>query len=165
MHTGARKLRPGHVTIRVPWHDDGWRGTVCRAPLENSSCLVLPRIGAARRDDVEARCSGQRFDELSAAGNSSVWGGWVRFESGGGATRSTTFAAALGEEGIALGRSWGRSAAPACWTVYSGRRNRKGARIARERGRPFSMDLVDVVHASCDRHSSPMRDPKVTQQC
>ena len=45
MITYARRLPPHHVTIRVPWHDGGWTGTVCARPLDNSSCLILPRIG------------------------------------------------------------------------------------------------------------------------
>ncbi|MYD97497.1 MAG: AAA family ATPase [Gammaproteobacteria bacterium] len=61
---GARRLPPHHITIRVPWHDDGWTGHVCSRPLDNTSCLILPRIGGGRRDDVEVRCAGQRLDEL-----------------------------------------------------------------------------------------------------
>ena len=60
-------MPPHHVTIRVPWHDGGWTGNVCARPLDNTSCLILPRIGEGRRDDVEARCSGQRLDELDRA--------------------------------------------------------------------------------------------------
>ena len=64
---GARRLPLHHVTIRVPWHDGGWTGTVCARPLDNSSCLILPRIGEGRRDEVEARCASQRLDELDRA--------------------------------------------------------------------------------------------------
>jgi len=63
---GARRLPPHHITIRVPWHDGGWTGSVCARPLDNTSCLILPRIGEGRRDEVEARCAGKRFDELNA---------------------------------------------------------------------------------------------------
>ena len=63
----ARRLPLHHVTIRVPWHDGGWTGTVCTRPLDNSSCLILPRIGEGRRDDVETRYAGQRLDELDRA--------------------------------------------------------------------------------------------------
>ncbi len=65
--TGVRRLPPHHVTIRVPWHDAGWTGTVCARPLDNSSCFVLPRIGEGRRDDVEARCANRRLDQLDRA--------------------------------------------------------------------------------------------------
>ena len=64
---GARHLPPHHVTIRVPWHDGGWAGTVYARPLDNSSRLILPRIGERRRDEVEARCAGRRFYELDRA--------------------------------------------------------------------------------------------------
>ncbi len=62
---GARRLPTHHISIRVPWHDAGWTGTVCSHPLANTSCLVLPRIGEGKQDDVEARCAGQRLDELA----------------------------------------------------------------------------------------------------
>ena len=64
---GARRLPAHHVTIRVPWHDGGWTGKVCARPLDNSSCLILPRIGEGRRDDVEARCASRRLDDLDRA--------------------------------------------------------------------------------------------------
>ena len=63
----ARRLPLHHVTVRVPWHDGGWTGSVCARPLDNTSCLILPRIGEGRRDEVEARCAGQRLDELGRA--------------------------------------------------------------------------------------------------
>ena len=65
--SAARRLPPHHITIRVPWHDGGWTGTVCTRPLDNTSCLTLPRIGGGRRDDVEARHGGQRLDKLKRA--------------------------------------------------------------------------------------------------
>ena len=61
---GARPLPPHHITIRVPWHDGGWTGRVCERPLDNTSCLILPRIGEGRRDQDETRCAGQRLDEI-----------------------------------------------------------------------------------------------------
>ena len=66
MITGARRLPPHYVTIRVPWHDGGWNGTVCPAAGQ----LELPhpvRIGEGRRDEVEVRCAGRRYDELKRA--------------------------------------------------------------------------------------------------
>ena len=63
--SGARRLPLHHITIRVPWHDSGWSGCVCSRPLDNTSCLILPRIGEGRRDEVETRCAGKRIDELS----------------------------------------------------------------------------------------------------
>ena len=40
---------------------------MCARPLDNTSCLILPRIGEGRRDEVEVRCAGQRLDELAGA--------------------------------------------------------------------------------------------------
>lgn len=37
-----------HISVRVPWHDDGWRGTVCKHPELNGSCLRLTRISDHR---------------------------------------------------------------------------------------------------------------------
>lgn len=62
---GARCLPMHHITIRVPWHDRGWDGTVCARPLENTSCLVLGRIGDGKRDDIETRCAGEKLDHAA----------------------------------------------------------------------------------------------------
>lgn len=64
---GARRLPAHHITVRVPWHDAGWAGHTCTKPLENTSCLILPRIGKNKRDDVEIRCAGRRLDQLGAS--------------------------------------------------------------------------------------------------
>ncbi len=61
---GARQLALQHVSIRVPWHDSGWNGTVCRNPRENTSCLVLKNISENRDDVREEPCGSKRIDEL-----------------------------------------------------------------------------------------------------
>ena len=48
----------------MSWYYSGRTGGVCARPLDNTSCLILPRIGEGRRDEVEARCAGRRFDEV-----------------------------------------------------------------------------------------------------
>lgn len=53
-----------HLSIRVPWHDDLWQGTVCKRPRDNGSCVVLPEIAESKRDDLEACIAGRRFDSL-----------------------------------------------------------------------------------------------------
>lgn len=53
-----------HLSVRVPWHDAGWDGTICRAPRLNSSCLALNRIGASKNDDVEEPYAGQFLDTV-----------------------------------------------------------------------------------------------------
>lgn len=63
---GSRALPMHHLTIRVPWHDSGWNGTVCRSPAANTSCLVLPRISEGKQDDLEIGCAGRRIDQLTS---------------------------------------------------------------------------------------------------
>jgi hypothetical protein len=29
-----------HISIRVPWHDSGWNGTVCADPAQNTACQL-----------------------------------------------------------------------------------------------------------------------------
>lgn len=53
-----------HLSIRVPWHDNGWNGTVCRNPLANTSCLVLDRVRQTRDDEFEVNHAGERWNEL-----------------------------------------------------------------------------------------------------
>lgn len=62
--TSARQLPLAHLSIRVPWHDAAWEGTVCRKPGANIACLILKRIRQARDDDLEASVSGTRWDQL-----------------------------------------------------------------------------------------------------
>jgi len=35
-----------HLTLRVPWHDSKWNGSVCAAPSENGYCVAPDRIGS-----------------------------------------------------------------------------------------------------------------------
>lgn len=55
MIQGARKLPTMHLSVRVPWHDRQWDGTVCANPRENTSCLALPRIAENKDDGAESR--------------------------------------------------------------------------------------------------------------
>ena len=50
---------PQHVSVRVPWHDHGWDGTVCADPQNNNACLRLKNISENRDDRVEAEICGQ----------------------------------------------------------------------------------------------------------
>ena len=61
--TASLPLR--HLSIRVPWHDAGWNGTVCADPVNNASCLRLTNIHERRNDSVEVGLRGRRIDELS----------------------------------------------------------------------------------------------------
>ena len=53
-----------HVSIRVPWHDAGWAGLVCRAPQLNGACAKLKRIAGGKEDEQEVQIAGRSFDDL-----------------------------------------------------------------------------------------------------
>jgi hypothetical protein len=61
----ARKLPYQHLSIRVPWHDAGWAGSICEDPLGNSSCLRLGRIAEERDDAREVALAGKPWSELA----------------------------------------------------------------------------------------------------
>ena len=63
--TTARTLPYQHLSIRVPWHDTGWSGSVCADPTNNGSCLRLSRIAAERDDPLEIANAGKSWDELA----------------------------------------------------------------------------------------------------
>ena len=54
-----------HLSIRVPWHDNGWNGAVCADPVNNASCLRLGNIHERRDDSVEVGLRSRRIDELT----------------------------------------------------------------------------------------------------
>lgn len=53
-----------HFSVRLPWQDSGWDGTVCRSPRLNSSCLALDRMGATKCDVVKERYVGQLLSDI-----------------------------------------------------------------------------------------------------
>lgn len=63
MITGARRLPTHHITIRVPWHDSAWNGTVCREPAANTSCLILKRI-AEERASIACKHAGKALADI-----------------------------------------------------------------------------------------------------
>jgi len=67
MHNGARKLPVRHLSVRVPWHDKDWTGTVCNAPSKNSWCMVLKGIRDERKDEAENAVAGSAWSDLSEA--------------------------------------------------------------------------------------------------
>lgn len=60
----VRDLPFQHLSIRVPWHDTGWTGTICNDPLNNGSCLRLSRISQERDDAFEAEHAGAAWSGL-----------------------------------------------------------------------------------------------------
>lgn len=53
-----------HLSIRVPWHDAGWNGTVCAAPHLNGACAKLKGIALAKNDAAEKEWAGGKLDEI-----------------------------------------------------------------------------------------------------
>lgn len=60
-----------HLSVRVPWHDAGWAGTVCTDPAANHACMLLDTIGKQRDDLFETAHSGHDWTALDGlpAGN------------------------------------------------------------------------------------------------
>jgi ATP-dependent exoDNAse (exonuclease V) alpha subunit len=53
-----------HLSVRVPWHDAGWDGTICRNPQGNTACLAVSLIAEHKEDDFEHRHAGTAFEDL-----------------------------------------------------------------------------------------------------
>lgn len=53
-----------HLSIRIPWHDSGYSGNVCKNPCYNNACLRLKNIAKNREDAFEQSIAG-----CSMAGN------------------------------------------------------------------------------------------------
>ena len=69
---GSRALPLRHISIRVPWHDDGWNGCICIKPKPNTACQALARIREAENilcklneDDLEQEQSITRITGTS----------------------------------------------------------------------------------------------------
>lgn len=50
---------PQHLSIRVPWHDNGHCGKICNNPGYNNACLRLKNISENRDDALETALAGQ----------------------------------------------------------------------------------------------------------
>ena len=55
-----------HLSVRVPWHDAGWNGTVCADPSNNSACLKLKRIAEGKDEGRETALAGRLFNSLQS---------------------------------------------------------------------------------------------------
>lgn len=53
-----------HLSVRVPWHDNKWNGTVCNAPSKNGACLILKNCAESRDDKYEVEMAGISLDVL-----------------------------------------------------------------------------------------------------
>jgi ATP-dependent exoDNAse (exonuclease V) alpha subunit len=54
-----------HLSVRVPWHDNGWNGSVCNNPKANGACLILKNCALNRNDEQEQSLAGQLLSDLS----------------------------------------------------------------------------------------------------
>jgi hypothetical protein len=50
-----------HLSARVPWHDNKWKGTFCCNILDNSFCRILPRVDGIK--DTKEEEDGKSFNE------------------------------------------------------------------------------------------------------
>jgi hypothetical protein len=53
-----------HVSIRVPWHDAAWNGSVCNQPRHNTACLKLVNIAANKVEADEEKIAGKSLEGL-----------------------------------------------------------------------------------------------------
>lgn len=53
-----------HLSIRVPWHDNGWNGSICNNPKANGACLILKNCALNRDDENEQEFAGQLLRDL-----------------------------------------------------------------------------------------------------
>lgn len=53
-----------HLSVRVPWHDAGWTGGVCKNPGKNVACLILPRVREERKVEAEEPLAGRPMSEI-----------------------------------------------------------------------------------------------------
>ena len=48
-----------HISIRVPWHDNEWSGSVCKCPENNPFCMVLRNIADSKNVNNEMGLAGR----------------------------------------------------------------------------------------------------------
>lgn len=53
-----------HLSVRIPWHDKSWDGSICDNPNANGACLVLKNCALNRNDEQEIQLAGQSLDNL-----------------------------------------------------------------------------------------------------
>jgi hypothetical protein len=54
-----------HLSIRIPWHDSGWNGTICKDPIANGACLALKNCALKRDDAKETTLAGTSLKVLN----------------------------------------------------------------------------------------------------
>lgn len=54
-----------NITVRVPWQDNGWKGTLCNHPQDNFSCKYLKGIADKKNCDFECLFAAKKFTDLT----------------------------------------------------------------------------------------------------
>lgn len=54
-----------HLSIRVPWHDNAWSGTICNRPMNNGACLALKNCAQNRNDELEVSLAGESIKNIT----------------------------------------------------------------------------------------------------
>lgn len=55
-----------HISVRVPWHDLGWNGSVCARPRENTACCKLINIADSKDDAAEELMAGRTLKDIAS---------------------------------------------------------------------------------------------------
>lgn len=55
-----------HVSVRVPWHDSGWNGTICANPASNTACHAVSLVAEHKDVTFETSNAGAWLDSLAA---------------------------------------------------------------------------------------------------
>lgn len=58
-----------HLSIRVPWHDNKWNGTICTEPSKNSACTALNSCAQKRSDQIEEEFAGIKLPVVKSKKN------------------------------------------------------------------------------------------------
>lgn len=53
-----------HISIRVPWHDNKWNGTICQCPKNNPFCMMLHNISERKDENKEETYAGKDWNSL-----------------------------------------------------------------------------------------------------
>ena len=48
-----------HLSVRIPWKDNGYNGFICKKPCFNNACIRLKNIAGAKNDDFETEFAGK----------------------------------------------------------------------------------------------------------
>ncbi|GHT83457.1 hypothetical protein FACS1894125_7100 [Actinomycetota bacterium] len=61
-----------NLSIRIPWHDNGWNGEICKKPSLNVSCRTLSNIASNKNDEFEDENAGCSMFNFCANGGKNM---------------------------------------------------------------------------------------------